>query len=92
MVKIAEDRAVPREEGGVGSLYRRKLPLLRKRIQRKSVRRVAREIGVSHPTLLTIVSGKAVSRRIMVKVIQKTTGKKRKIVHRTLGYWFPDSI
>jgi len=53
---------------------------------------VARELGVSHPTLLTIVKGRAVSRRIMVKIIQKTTGKRRKQFHPVIGHWFPDSI
>lgn len=92
MLKTHEDRAVPREEVEVVRLYRRTIPGLRKRIRRKSARRIARLLGVSTPTLLTIVAGRPVSRRTMVKIIQKSTGKRRKVVHRTLGYWFPDSL
>ena len=92
MVKSAQDRIIPRNERHLVSTYHRSLRTLKRRIQRKSVRRVAREIGVSHPTLLAMMDGRDVSRKTMVRIIQKTTGKPRKRFQPVVGYWFPDSV
>ena len=61
--------------------YRSRIRLLKWRIRNgKSIRRLARELGITHPTLSAILSNprKAVSRKVMLKIIQKTTARKKR--------------
>ena len=78
--------------------YQKALKRLRGRAERgRSIRSIARQVKISHPTLISILNAppeKAVSKLTMLKVIRAVRGRKRNPVFRAnLRYlWNVDAI
>lgn len=82
----------------IRALYVRKLNLLKRQIRAgKSIRHIARRLRLSHPTVASILRDpqRSVSRKVMLKIIRKTTKKKPKperTFGKIVGRWAPDAI
>jgi hypothetical protein len=97
MVNHSADRVIPHNLDMLVSTYHRRLRGLQRRHKHgKSVRALAAGLRISHPTLLSIFKdpGREVSRKVMVKIIQRTStrlrAKPRFAV--TTGLYAPDAI
>jgi hypothetical protein len=90
------ERVIPRNLEALRSLYRMRLKRLQKRFENgKSSWAIGRKLRLDHKTVLTLIKHpeRPVSRKTMIKVIQGTTGRKRKRFFRPPpGCWFPDAI
>jgi len=96
MVNNHRHAPIRRDTSLIQREYRRKLRgLLRRNMRGKSVRAIARNLKVSHPTLLAIFKDpeRAVSKKIMLRIIRRTTRKKPpERINPLVGLFVPDAI
>ena len=103
MVKRVENRPLPMFDSDIARLFHKAIEELKKRNrkipEKNSIRRLAKQCGISHPSLMRFFDNPSctASRKVMVKVITKTFPRKRSFVKKqtergTVGLWCPDAI
>ena len=99
MATSAENGRIRRNHDVLVSSYRRALTPFMKRIrQGTSIRRVSRELKISHTLMQNILEDpqKTVSRKTMLKYLRpgtKPARKKKAFRHpKAIGRWIPDMI